>query len=62
MNEAYYGEEASWNSVLVGGSDRVYTIHDASHRLLPRGMRRNYGSILRARETARKIGWKLGRR
>jgi hypothetical protein len=62
MSEAYYGKEASWNSTLVGGSDHVFTIHDASHRLSPSGLRRNYGSILRARETARKIGWKPGRR
>jgi hypothetical protein len=62
MSEAYYGAEASWNGALVGGADHVYTIHDATHRLLPGEMRRNYGSIFRARETARKIGWKLGRR
>lgn len=63
MDEAYYGEEASWNTSLVGGRDRVYTIHDASHKLLADGgVRRNFGSILRARETARKAAWKLGRR
>jgi hypothetical protein len=62
MDEAYYGEEASWNQALVGGRDHVFTIHDASHRLGESGIRRNHGSTLRARETARKIGWKLGRR
>jgi len=63
MDEAYYGEEASRNSRLVGGRDHVYTIHDASHRLRgDGGVRRNYGSILRVRETVRKAAWKLGRR
>jgi hypothetical protein len=62
MDEAYYGEEAAWNRTLVGGSDHVFTIHDASHRLTPGGMRRNHGSMFRARETARKAAWKLGRR
>ena len=62
-NEAYYGEEAAWNRGLAGGRDRLFTIHDASHRLLADGgTRRNYGSILRSRETVRKIAWKLGRR
>ena len=62
MNEAYYGEEASWNNRLLGGRNHVYTIHDASHKLLSNGdIRRNYGSVLRVRETARKAAWKLGR-
>ena len=62
-DEAYAGEEAAWNISLAGGREHLFTIHDASHRLLADGgIRRNYGSILRARETARKIGWKLGRR
>lgn len=63
IDEAYYGEEASWNVRAGGGRSRIYTIHDASHRLARDGaVRRNYGSILRARETARKAAWKLGRR
>lgn len=62
-DEAYYGEEAAWNRRLAGGRSRIYTIHDASHRLTASGgVRRNLGSILRSRETARKIGWKLGLR
>lgn len=60
MDEAYSGAEAASNVALVGGRDRIYTIHDASHKLLPGGgPRRNYGSILRGRETARKVAWKL---
>jgi hypothetical protein len=61
--EAYRGEEAAVNIDLVGGKDRLYTIHDASHRLgSDGGLRRNYGSLLRNRETVRKLAWKLGRR
>ncbi|MSO96208.1 MAG: hypothetical protein EXQ81_10540 [Thermoleophilia bacterium] len=63
MNEAYYGAEAAANIALVGGRDRIYTIHDASYKLDRDGnIRRNIGSILRVRETARKAAWKLGRR
>jgi hypothetical protein len=60
MSEAYYGEEAAWNRRLAGGSSRIYTIHDATHKLTRGGgVRRNPGSFLRARETARKAAWKL---
>ena len=61
--EAYAGEEAARNIDLAGGRGRMYTLHDASHRMRADGsIVRNYGSILRSRETARKIAWKLGRR
>jgi hypothetical protein len=60
-DEAYYGAEAARNLELAGGSRRRYTLHDASHRMrADLSFERNYGSVLRARETARKIGWKLG--
>ena len=60
-DEAYYGAEAARNLELAGGSRHRYTLHDASHRMrADRSIHRNPGSILRARETARKIGWKLG--
>jgi hypothetical protein len=63
MDEAYAGREAAANIELVGGKDRIYTIHDASHRLTAAGeIRRNLGATLRVRETARKAAWKLGRR
>ena len=39
--------------MLAGGSGRIYTIYDASHRLRPDGaVRRNVGSTLRLRERA----------
>jgi hypothetical protein len=60
--EAYYGAEAGANLGAGGGKSRIYTLHDASHRLVDGTLRRNLGSILRARETARKAAWKLGRR
>jgi hypothetical protein len=59
--DAYYGPEAQRNVELAGGRSRIYTLHDASHRL--RGdltLARNLGATLRARETLRKVGWKLG--
>ena len=60
-NEAYYGPEAKHNLELAGGKRRLYTLHDASHRMdADLSIHRNLGSIMRARETARKIGWKLG--
>jgi len=62
-DEAYAGEEAAANIALAGGRDRLFTIHDATHRLLrDGGIRPNYGSMFRVRETLRKVGWKLGRR
>ena len=61
--QAYAGEEASRNIDLAGGRRRMYTLHDASHRMLADGrIVTNFGSILRSRETVRKIAWKLGRR
>jgi hypothetical protein len=60
-DEAYYGAEAARNLELAGGTRHRYTLHDASHRMrADLSIHRNPGSILRARETARKIGWKLG--
>ena len=60
-NEAYYGSEAEYNRVLAGGSRHIYTLHDATHRMsADLTIHRNLGSILRWRETARKVGWKLG--
>ncbi len=60
-DQAYYGEEAKHNVVLGGGKSHTYTLHDASHRMhADLSIHRNLGSLLRARETMRKIGWKLG--
>ncbi len=60
QDEAHFGIEAEQNYALTGGSSTIYTIHDASHRLTgDRSVRRNLGSVWRARETARKAGWKL---
>ncbi len=62
-DEAYYGAEAARNLELAGGKRHRYTLHDASHRMrADLSIHRNLGSILRVRETARKVGWKLGRR
>ncbi|HXY80252.1 MAG TPA: hypothetical protein VEH55_02700 [Gaiellaceae bacterium] len=61
-DEAYYGDEAAANLALVGGKSRLFTAHDASHVLRDGSLRRNHGSTLRARETARKAAWKLGLR
>ena len=63
LEEAHYGSEAVRNERLAGGSRRIYTIHDASHVLRADGrVTRKLGSVLRARERARKAAWKLGRR
>ena len=60
-NEAYYGEEAKQNVALGGGKAHTYTLHDASHRMrADLSIHRNLGSVLRAREIVRKVGWKLG--
>jgi hypothetical protein len=60
-DQAYYGPEASRNVEIGGGRSRVYTLHDASHRMhADLSIHRNLGSVLRARETVRKVGWKLG--
>jgi hypothetical protein len=62
-DQAYYGEEAKRNVALGGGKAHTYTLHDASHKMRADfSIHRNLGSILRARETMRKIGWKLGLR
>jgi hypothetical protein len=62
-DEAYHGEEAKRNVELGGGKAHTYTLHDASHKMrADLSIHRNLGSILRARETLRKIGWKLGHR
>src|SRR5688500_4037016 len=61
--EAHRGEEAQRNEALALAEGKIFTIHDASHALRPdRSVRRNYGSVLRIRETLRKVAWKLGRR
>lgn len=61
--EAYGGPEAAENIELAGGRRRVYTLHDADYRLTASGsVRRRLGAVLRSRETARKVAWKLGRR
>lgn len=59
-DEAYYGEEAQENLRLAGGKGRRFTLHDASHSLVNGRVRRNVGSLLRARETLRKTAFKLG--
>lgn len=62
-DEAHLGGEAARNQELAGGKSRIFTIHDASHRLTPQlQMRRNLGSLLRVRENARKVAWKLRHR
>jgi hypothetical protein len=63
FEEAHFGDEATRNHELAGGSGRIYTIYDASHRLSAHGrLRRHAGSFLRARERARKAAWKLANR
>lgn len=58
---AYYGPEAVSNLRLAGSSRRIYTLHDASHRLTADlRIRRNLAATLRAGETLRKVKWKLG--
>jgi hypothetical protein len=57
--EAYYGEEAAMNLELAGGKDHIYTLHDASHVLRRGKLRRYHPSLMRGRETLRKIAWKL---
>jgi hypothetical protein len=63
LDEAHFGVEAERNLELAGGKDRLFTIYDASHRLSPDGqVRRHFGALGRARESARKIAWKLASR
>lgn len=63
LGEAHFGAEAGRNLELAGGKNRLYTIHDASHRLTAAGdVRRNLGAVGRVRENLRKISWKLSRR
>jgi hypothetical protein len=63
FEEAHFGREAVRNHELAGGSGRIFTIYDASHRLRADGsVRRAAGSILRVRERARKAAWKLANR
>jgi hypothetical protein len=62
LQEAHFGAEAERNLELAGGKRHLYTIHDASHRLLVDGrIQRNLGSIGRIRENTRKVVWKLSR-
>jgi hypothetical protein len=58
-DEAYYGEEARENMRLGGGKSRVYTLHDASHRLVGGRLHRNLGAVLRVRETVRRVAFKV---
>lgn len=53
------GAEAAANWRLIGSKDRIYTRYDATHVLGRRGLRRNLGATLRAKERARKAVWKL---
>jgi len=53
------GEEAAANWRLIGSKDRIYTRFDATHVLTRRGLKRNLGATLRAKERARKAVWKL---
>lgn len=60
QDEAHFGAEARRNRSLAGGGSRMFTIHDASHRLTRDGrVRRNLGATLRVRERVRKARWKL---
>lgn len=60
---AYYGDEASENLRLAGGSRNRYTLLDASHRLTKDlDLRRNPWAPLRIGETGRRVAWKLGYR
>ena len=60
QDEAHFGDEAEANYALTGGSSTIYTINDASHRLTASlAVKRKLGSVLRAKETARKVSWKL---
>jgi hypothetical protein len=59
LNEAYYGAEAQENFALGGGKRRIYTLHDASHRLVGGKLRRNHGALFRSRDTMRRIAYKV---
>jgi hypothetical protein len=62
LEEAYYGEEARYNEQLAGGREHIYSLHDATHRLYPKGPPVPYwGRIYRAREKARiaKVGMEV---
>lgn len=59
-DEAHRGLEAQANLSLAGGPSRMYTIHDASRYLTSElQLRRNLGSLFRARERLRKATWKI---
>lgn len=54
FEEAYYGDEARHNEELAGGRERIFSLHDATHRLYVRWPPVPYvGSIFRVREKAR---------
>jgi hypothetical protein len=60
---AHAGPEAERNEGLAGGTNRIFTMHDASHRLRADGtIVRNLGAVLRVRETVRKAAWKVAQR
>ena len=58
--EAYLGPEARRNVELAGGSRRLYSICDATHRLRGGRVSRNAGAILRSGDLVRRARWKLG--
>ena len=58
---AYYGAEARENLRLAGGKRHLYTLHDASHRLVAGQLHRNAGAVFRWRDRARKAAYKLRR-
>jgi hypothetical protein len=60
QDAAHFGAEAARNFELAGGSSRLFTIFDASHRLDAHlRVRRHLAATLRVRESARKAAWKL---
>ena len=63
QEEAYSGAEAERNIRLAGGKEHIYSLHDATHRLLARGRPIPYlGSTFRARERARRAKWRIDAR
>jgi hypothetical protein len=60
QQEAFYGAEAAENLRLAGGKGRIFTLHDATHRLRQDGsLSKNLGSYLHARETLRRTRAKI---
>jgi hypothetical protein len=61
QSEAYFGAEAHHNFVLAGGRLRLFNIDDATHRLTPRGLRRNGLAPFRANPVLRWLALEYGR-